>query len=174
MVLYMPKISFGSENLKQHCFWQSLIEKFVSFNPKNPDSFSRCGERLGIKESRECAWSNATPKTKFSIISKDIQDFFKAPRKVFLSQLAGNISETAKNSMSLEIQNNRTEKMKYKYKGDYPREHWVHYDAFIVWQRGDKLQVTHGIQTVRCFYNATNKCDEPTSPSPDTLLYGPY
>lgn len=45
--------------------------------------------------------------------------------------------------MALAIHNNRTDNMDYGFKDDVPREHWVYYDAFIVWKACDKFPLTY-------------------------------
>lgn len=79
----------------------------------------------------DCAWSPASPKKQFLLMSNDIQPFSKAFRKAILSNRNGSPSDMKIYDMAVPFHNSHTDKMEYEYKDDNSRERWVLYDAFI-------------------------------------------
>ncbi|CDF34175.1 unnamed protein product [Chondrus crispus] len=120
-------------------FWRTTADKFVLLNSRNADSHGRYISRLGINEDEKCEYDFKLIKKQFAEVSKQVQRYSVALRRVYASKPAGSVKRTQIHAMACAIHLGRTDKMEYRFIDDLPREQWPMYDSFVVLQESPKF-----------------------------------
>ena len=123
-------------------FWRTLADKFICLSPRNEDSRGRYIARLTVSDSGVCQYEMKVIKKQFELVSKDVQKFGIAIRRVHASNPTGSVTPTQIHAMACAIHIDRTDRMDYRFKDDIPREQCSHYDSFVVLQTSPKFSVT--------------------------------
>ena len=147
-------------------FWRTAADRFVLLNPRIADSRGRYIARLGVNEDGKCEYDFKLIKKQLADVSKQVQRYSVALRRVYASKPTRSVKRTHIHAMACAIYLGRTDKMEYRFIDDLPREQWPMYDCFVLLQESPKFSIegTAADNTPEVFTS---------SPSPLSLDSGP-
>lgn len=94
-----------------------------------------------MRKDGTCAYYLKLIRKKFKEISKEVQEFGVALRRVYDSCTTGSVERTKIHEMVCLIHLVRTEKIEYRFMNGITREQWPQYVFFVVLQKYPKFSI---------------------------------